>query len=463
MAIAVCALAIAGCGQTQAPELGPGRLDGGCVVATRSDHADSMITMGLAEPIGPANAPLARTMSERMLFRLLYEPLVHVDCGGRVYPALATAWRSDAGHRVWYFTLRDRAAFWDGSAVTPVDVVKSWRARPEANALVPIDSVTVVGDREVRVGLAVPSPSPIVFAQLALAVTKRQPTSSWPSGTTPFDVTLQDAVGNGVIRIHRRAGNRPLVEFRATRARDARDFLDQSVDVVVTDQATALNYAATRTSVYTSAPLAWDRTYIVLVPERVRARTGAQPPRQLLVNIARDAVRTEAQAAAPPFWWDDGPSCEMATAPMPSAERGEGRRIAYDRRDATARDLAERLVALSASSPGDAGLEFMSPTWSTDATNLQASGVGADEFSESVRRGVEAGYVFPLPRFVWDRCAALNGLLSRIPWLTPQPETVRRGLAHALVPLVDVRARAVFRHGRVAAVTDWDGTFRLLP
>jgi peptide/nickel transport system substrate-binding protein len=59
----------------------------------------------------------------------LFETLTEVAPDGTLQPGLATAWRPDAGGRVWEFELREDVAFHDGSPLTVGDAVASLSAQ----------------------------------------------------------------------------------------------------------------------------------------------------------------------------------------------------------------------------------------------------------------------------------------------------------------------------------------------
>src|SRR6185503_16915130 len=79
----------------------------------------------------------ATTRASMVAFRHLYEPLVRVTCGGEIAPALAESWSTDDGGRSWTFTLRANLRFWDGSPVTPQDVISSWSGQESPDMYVP--------------------------------------------------------------------------------------------------------------------------------------------------------------------------------------------------------------------------------------------------------------------------------------------------------------------------------------
>ncbi len=457
------AVGIAGCGGVT-PVPGPTPPANRCIIAAEPVDAPAPITIGFTESVDPEHALRPRSASEQVLFRMLYESLVGVDCAGRVFAGLAHSWRSEEQGRVWVFTVRDDASFWDGSPATAHDVVASWRAHPPPGGLVSPDSVSALDDRIVRVGLTSAHTSAATFAAPALAVLKARPGRAWPTGTSGFEVVLAEPTRGALVRIHPRNALPPLLEYTFTGTADARDFLDYGVDVLVTNDPSALDYAETRPSDFTIAPLPWSKTYVLLAPGWGERRDATAPPRGLLDEIARDAVRAEARGAQPPFWWEATRNCASAS---PSIGRvrvrnpASARRVAYPQHDPVARDIAERLVALAGSRVGSRQLDFLGADWSRRGTEFHALGLSGGEFTESLGRGGEGAYVFALPRVPWDGCAEAFDLRTRIPWLSADSDAAQ-GLTGSLVPLVDVRLRAVMRRGRVGAYTEWDGTLRIM-
>lgn len=413
--------------------------DDACAISTGGSARADTVTVALPGGIDPAHAPLAQTDAERVLFRALYQPLIRVDCAGRAWPGVAEAWTPEEGGRRWTFVLRSDARFWDGEPLTAYDVLAAWTvaAADTMPPLAPFDgpvtqAVQVMSDRVVSIRLARPYATvPLAFGDVGLAVTKRPAGIRWPIGTGRYwvnaaarEVTAAPAFGGGL----------PVLAFRGGAERAARDLLDAGVDLLVTDDPAVLAYAAGRSDL-TTAPLPWERTYVVV--------TGPVAPAPLVPGgiatrdreaLARDAVRIDARAAAGPFWWDAGAGCPMpapASLGPPRGGRGAARTV-YPRGDPVARDLANRLVALSGG-------------------GAVASGLSPDAFAAALREGAAAAYVLALPRRPLDSCLALQALIARAPWLEPR----------AVVPLVDVRRRVIARRGVGGLTADWDGTPRL--
>jgi hypothetical protein len=396
------------------------------------------VRVALVGSVDSTHAPVPRSDAERLVFRQLYETLVRVDCSGRLTPGLAESWVSSDSGRRWTFTLRRGAQFWDGVPVTARDVLASWRARDTALAGVPwADSlsaaVTIGGEHTLNVRLREADDTlPRRFALPALAVAKLVPGLAWPLGTGKYWLNTSDgrrvaspAFGDSL----------PAIVFRSGSGGDPRDLLDAGTDVLVTDDAAVLGYAGSRDEL-TSAPLPWERTYVLIR----RVDSTAAPLGDFQAGLARDAVRVEARPAAGAVWWEDRSRCSHTpVAPAGAVSTAPLSRIAYLRGDETARDLANRLVALGAAGPPSITL---------------AEGMPAQAFAAALRTGAVTGYVVALPTLSLQPCADMRALVNRAPWLDTLP-------AGHIVPLVDTRRRAIVRRPGLPLATDWDGVPRL--
>jgi hypothetical protein len=181
-------------------------------------------------------------------------------------------------------------------------------------------------------------------------------------------------------------------------------------DVVVTTDADVVAYATGRAD-YLVAALPWSVTY-VLVPERA-TQVISFPTRAERDAIARDAVTADARGAAEPFPWLTDTACaDIGTFPM-TARRPV---VGYSAGDATARQLAERIVSL-------AGVKGGLP-WATVA-------VGGDTSA----RGGDTADVLPVERDPRTVCTTAGN--ARVP--------------AGAVPLVDTRAHVIVRRGSGAA------------
>jgi hypothetical protein len=286
----------------------PGSLD----CALIAEPGDPITTVALGDRIDPSNAPHPSNESERLLFRQLYDTLVRVDCHGRVRPGLAASWQLDANGRTWIVTLGENARFSDGAPLTPADVRASWsrdgigdELRPHVSRLV--ESVALAGGRALSITLrSQRGDVPVALAHPDLAIARRRH-SPWPLGTRatrmPQRVTLLPATM--VITVAR--DNLSTIRFLVAPG-DPRDLLDDGVDLLLTRDPAALDYAATLTQ-FQSVPLAWQRVHVLLAPGRSRASPSlSEDARQVLAD---DAVRGEARGARGAFWWQMLPDCDL--------------------------------------------------------------------------------------------------------------------------------------------------------
>lgn len=388
------------------------------------------LVIGVSGAVDPAHAPIPGSDAERIVFRQLYETLIRIDCTGQARPGLADSWSASESGKRWTFTLRDGAAFWDGSTVTAADVIASWQSRGWAGALA--FEVAAEGERALWIRLREPSSTvPLVLADPGLAVTRSGPERVWPAGTGMY---AADTSAGRVMVSPLRGGGRPVLVLRASAAGDARDLLDAGVDLLVTDDPAALSYAAGRPGT-TVTPLPWDRMYVLLGVAGVPGISENQR-----AGLARDAVRVAARpaTAAPMFWWFAFEACRATPPPFSGSlpPRSSPASLAYADDDRTARDLAERLVAL-----GTVGL-----------VSARAVGMRAPEFAAVLAVGGSSHFVVSLPRAALDLCAEIRKLQGRAPWLA--------AAGAGLEPLVETRRHVVVRRGAAAFTVDWDGILR---
>ena len=411
-------------------------------------NGDPIESVGLSDRIDPTHAPRPSNEGERLLFRQLYETLVRADCMGRVLPALAASWRLDADGRTWIITLRDGARFSDGSPVTPADVRASWlltgdALRPEVTRLV--ESSAVTGDRTVAVRLhRTVADAPLPLAHPDLAIAKTVTDSLWPLGTRSSRVADGDAaatVAPTAIAVSREG--LPGIRFLVAPG-DPRDLLDRGVDLVLTRNPGALDYAATLPT-FQAVPLAWQRIHVLLSPGRARSSPQlSDGQRQVLAD---DAVRGEARGARGPFWWEMLTDCDVRPSP-PRSQSPPTPRIVYDANDGVARDLAERFVGLvRASGPGATGfLDVLLPD-RPRRTYQRATGLTGEPLALARRLGTDAGYVMALESRPIDPCRDLKALSEDARWIDRE----------AIVPLVETRLHAIVRRGRSGLTAEWNG------
>jgi len=455
----LCAIACVMCLQTaagspQAPVSPPAttaRPEGAsddCALITAA--GEPIATVALGDRVDPSNAPRPTNEAERLLFRQLYETLVRIDCNGRVVPGLATSWRLDADGRTWLVTLRDTGRFSDGTLLTANGVRASWtrsgvgdELRPEVSRL--LETATAVDDRSLAVTLRHQQmDAPAALAHSDLAIAKPGADSPWPDGTRSARIVRDnDSPKPRVSAMTISRDNLPAIRFLIAPG-DPRDLLDEGVDVLLTRDPAALDYAATLPQ-FQSVPLAWQRTYVLIVPGRSRSAPSlTEEARQIL---ATDAIRGEARGARGPFWWQAGPDCNVAFAAARESPAYVPR-IVYDANDNAARDLAERFVGLVRAS-GPAATVFLDALLPDRPRRSyqRATGLTGEGLAQARRRGTDAGYVMAIDRQPVDRCHDLQGLMDGARWLDPQ----------TIVPLVETRLRAVIRRGRSGLTVEGDG------
>jgi hypothetical protein len=399
-----------------------------------------------------------------------------VDCTGERRPGLAENWTAEEDGRVWSFTLREGAAFWDGTPLQAKDVLASWQALPasgegaHADALLApararlraatARSAEVVDARTLRIVLdrAVTEP-PAWLSDPALAVHSPPGGNDWPQGTGSWrlhpDASLpgdNSTVANAERLVVSPEGwtpgdLRPVLRFHTGQARDPRELLDAGEDLLVTDDPVVLAYAETLPAAE-ALPLPWDRTYALLVGDSPSEPDMDEQERALRESLARDAVRAEVRAGDSFSSAESERACEAVAAPValptgtglsfppPSETTG---RVVYPREDRTARELAERLVAL-ASAPRTS----FRPEWVTGLPRV-AEGLPGDRFAEALRRRSETAFVLPLPSKSTLPCA------SRF----------RSGPNWTLRPLVDARRRVIAGDDVAGLAVDGDGTLLL--
>ena len=428
--IALLALGIGTACQTGQAPRGAGLPSGGCTLTTGA--APASLTFALTEPVGFSTAPAARNASERTVYRQLYETLVRIDCAGFVRPGVAATWSSSDAGRVWQFRLRPRTAFWDGAPLTASAIAATWSASPL------FTSVTASNESTLRVELQTPRSDAQFFAQPGLAVVRRDSSAPWPVGTGPYR-PLEASVNS--VRLVSRDGN--TLEFKSFV--DARRALDAGVDALVTADVAALDYARALPA-YTLTAAPWSRTYALVT--RGETADTLMPPTDAMIALARDAVRADTRPAMAPFAWRD-PQCTVTLSVSPSATL-HGRAIGYPRGDATARAIAERLIAL-------AWPASRAPAWLSAAlyggvpasTPPSALALEPAALREAIRKGDLLALVAPLPR----ACAALTTADSITTMLV--------GSQFRITPLLDARDYFI-HHSTVGPVTiDGDGALRL--
>jgi hypothetical protein len=332
--------------------------------------------------------------------------------------------------------------------VTAHDVRTSWTQDGNGDDLRQdvhrvLESVVAVNDRDLAITFVRPrADAPIALADQDLAIARRIADSPWPLGTHPgwtVGSTQQQGATSVVTLSH---DDVPSIRFLVAPG-DPRDLLDQNIDLLLTRDPAALDYAATLPQ-FQSVPLAWQRIHVLLTPGRSRPSPSlSSEMRQVL---AEDAVRGEARGAQEPFWWHDVQSCEVSPPP-PRSLSSPSSRIVYDANDGAGRDLAERLVGLvrTNSAAAMAFLDVFLPD-RPRRTYQRAVGLTGDALAVALRRGADAAYVLPVDARPPEPCRDLQALTDAAPWLD----------AETIVALVDTRLQAIIRRGRSGITIDGD-------
>jgi hypothetical protein len=480
---AVALVALAACGGRRAirPE---SMIPPECEVVPRPAEVADTVRVALFDAVRPEHAPAARNAGERLLFRQLYETLITVDCLGAVRAGLAVSWERGDGGRRWTFELRENARFWDGTPVTAYDVMESWRYTalyPMPGVVVGstewgagIDSLAVAGDRVLYVYFTERHREvPLMLAAPQYAVAKSTWESRWPFGTGPYRIVAAERESPWAswrtITVQPVSGRKePVIRFIEASRSDARDLLEGGIDLMVTADPVVVEYAGDRRR-FGTVPLPWDRIYVLLSRSRVGEMRWGHPldaiPEGFSDGLARDAVRGDARGFRPPSWWEDLGRCGglSITPPyFPLGPKGtyplfDKRRILYDMNDRVARDLAERIVALSATDP-EASTEaaaIIDAVPDLDAVDppVTAESVAKRKLDERLRDGNDFAYIVPIERRPHDPCRQARALMNRVRWFAG----LESRLHEAIIPLVETRPHVIVREGSVGVIIDWYG------
>jgi hypothetical protein len=485
------ALLCAGCtSRKRAPDAFP---DPSCRLLPGVPQEAGTIVFALTDRVDPAHAPAPRNPSERIVFRNLYETLVLVDCAGQVGPGLAESWTTEEGGRVWTFTLRADARFWDGTEVRPDSIKRAWstsrsRSTSDRRRLpwlwldADTDSVTVLDERRLTVRLPVPvGETPVFFAHPALAVVARRPDSAFPEGTGPCRIAGSSLAGGAPGRhdlicapnehhTERPAGWERLV-FRIRLGQDLRDLPAEGVDAFLVRDRSTERYFAT-VAAFDLVALPWDRIYALFSP-----MTGGGWPAELPGGeSAREVVQSDARPASSVLFGDAADHGCADLLRFITVTYGTGimtgrpGRILYPAEDPDARSLAERLAFLA--DVQGAVIELPPP----------AVGLSAPAIADTLRSGGDAAVVLGMERHFATDCLQLAGVLAAAEWLRASgrealseleagrpaggraaPEaSIAAHLADlgALRPLVATRPHLVARRGLVGIDVDSDGALR---
>jgi hypothetical protein len=462
------AIALAACrpGGGSSPSVPPG-IDP-CRITSRAESPNDTAMIGADGIVSPNYALPPTTPADRLAFAQAFETLVRVRCDGRLAPGLAHRWSGDTAARVWTLAIRPDARFSDGTAVTANDVLVAWRERREESARrgirgAALEGVTILGDREIAVHFRDPQrDGPRLLADPQFAVHHRDPHLIIPMGTGPY--LDPDPHAQPIVVAPRTPNAGPVLIVQVTPSGDARDLIDRGLDVFVTWDRRAVEYAATRAELQ-AMPLATDRAYVLLstarAPDPGKSFDAEEDLRwaALRASLARDVVRDAAPTAEP--WWATRArlaTCAIDSAPSTGAAAGlatRTKRLVFPSDDRLAGELARRIVALTAydrgpSAEGAVLRELIPELLDGSEQPLVAVGLGDVELSRALARGADLAYLIVLPRRPLDPCASWRNLSTRSPWVTAGSSALVAEAGPTLITGPHAPAMTV----------DWDNTIR---
>jgi len=168
------------------------------------------VVRGAIDP-DPAQAD---SVAELFLAALLHQPLLRRAPDGALVPVLlAELPRSADGGSTFHLRLREGLRFHDGSPIRAADVAASLRrlaGGPWAALALPVRTIEVLGDRELRVALAFPCPRwPEALAEPAAAVVQQ---GASLRGAGPFQLRARGATHIELRPFAGHAGGRPFLD-----------------------------------------------------------------------------------------------------------------------------------------------------------------------------------------------------------------------------------------------------------
>ena len=397
---------LAGCGRGAPPPAPAATPLSACTLSPTATGARD--TLAILVPGTPALAtpPEAADQGEALLYRQVYETLIELDCHGRAAPGLASDWRREAEPHTWTFTLREGARFSDGTPVTGEAVQAGWSPLRESGRLyeLGVEATATANPRTIQVVLRDTSTTvmPAILGDPRLAVIHR----GWGS---------DEHAGSGAYRVI--PGSSPVtlaaLDGRASVGRlvfiplgqsDPRDRMERDADFVITGDPGVIGYARTRRALEVRS-LPWSHTYRLVIPgaDSLRAPANLDALRRSLADLV---VSVDARPATA----EPGACIGASTSPNP--------RLVYPAGDATAAQLASRLVALSIGP--DRNYPWLAVLGRIPG--LRAVPLGPAEFEASLAGSLDAAYVTRGP--------------------VPDPVRCERG-----IPLVSTRSHVILRGG----------------
>jgi hypothetical protein len=349
--------------------------DESCFVVPAVAPNRDTVTLSFTDRIDATNAPVPQNEAERFVFRHTTATLVRFDCHGELMPELARSWSRDSSGFVWTFRLvPEPTGPLSGTAEL---IVAEWEARRNGG-IWPWPRIL-----EVR---AIGTDSLAVRLDTAFAEVPREfglPFMAVGYGRYRSDISLQAETGPLLELLHlvpRNPNARlPVIRVQTLRrGMDERDLLDlprvgflRPADVLISSDPMVIDYARRKPG-FRAVPLPWNRTYVLVTPGRVTLSVGDSNAFRL--SLSDDVVRAESRMAAAPGWWA-GLNCPGT---MPLLPMGRQPLVVYPVDDKTARELAERIVAL-------------------ESRPLRTRGLLPDALAASLAGGDATLYVIPVP------------------------------------------------------------------
>lgn len=409
---------LAGCGRaTPAPAPAAAPVAACALMPTAMESRDSLAVLVSQNP-ALAHPPAAENDGEALLYRQVYETLVELDCHNRAAPGLATSWRREAEPHTWTFTLRESARFSDGTPVTGEAVQAAWAPLQQSGRLydLGVEATAVANPGTIQVVLRDTSTSAMaaILGDPRLAVVHR--TVGSQAGSGPYRIE-QSSLPVALTAADRRASIGRIV-FVPRGSDDPRDRIERDADFTITSDPALIQYARTRRALQTHS-LPWSQTYRLIIPgaDSLQAPANLDALRRSLADLV---VSTDAR----PTTAIPGRCVAPAASPRPQ--------LVYPAGDATAAQLASRLVALSLGpDPAYPWLSLMAR-----GQRLRAVPLDPAEFDASLAAGMDAGYVTRGP--------------------VPDPVRCERG-----IPLISTRSHVISR-GRMDAEVDGHALVRFV-
>jgi len=132
-----------------------------CSSGGGGDDGAQQLRIVAAEPQAGLDPAIAVTQASLRMTELMYDTLIDYDVDNNLIPMIAESWEQLDDGLTYVFTIRDNAAFSDGSTITADDVVYSLERAGASESLMAsfavVDSMEATGDKEVTITLNTPS------------------------------------------------------------------------------------------------------------------------------------------------------------------------------------------------------------------------------------------------------------------------------------------------------------------